>query len=65
MHVGCMLYDLDLKAKAGSAERKHTALPGPAVRMQAGKVQDGARTVDAGKRVSTERVKREKQPYVS
>lgn len=49
MHAGCMYYDVDLKAKAGSSERKHTALPWPAVSMHAGKVQDGERTVDAGK----------------
>lgn len=57
MRAGCMYYDLDPKAKAGSSERKHTALPWPAVSMHAGKVQDGEITVDAGKYESIEKGK--------
>jgi len=60
-----MYYDLDLKAKAGSSERKHMALPLPAVSMHAGKVQDGERTGDAGKYESNEEGKREKKPSIS
>lgn len=49
MHAGCMYYDLDLKAKAGSSERKHKALLWPAVSMHSGKVRNRERTVDPGK----------------
>ena len=60
-----MYYDLDLKAKAGSSERKHTALPWPAASMHAGKVQAGERTVDVGKHESIENGKREEKPSIS
>lgn len=65
MHVGCMYYDLDLKAKAGSSERKHTTLLWPSVSMHAGKVQDGERIVDAGNHESTEEGEEGKKPSIS